>query len=150
MACSLSHTIEEIKAIIYKQFEKDNVRQQAMMNWVVQFENASITKDDTRKAYEECNDIQQEKPISCAKGSKDRCVMRDAIASASRTRDARPKFQMRPIASDASITLWRSDAITSGCILKKLRITNSVAFFTSHHSDVQCARNDARNSKSKL
>ncbi|GJU75312.1 hypothetical protein Tco_1272382 [Tanacetum coccineum] len=61
MACSLSHTIEEIKAIIYKQFEKDNVRQQAMMNWVVQFENASITKDDTRKAYEECNDIQQEK-----------------------------------------------------------------------------------------
>ncbi|GKC57735.1 hypothetical protein Tco_1085333 [Tanacetum coccineum] len=31
------------------------------MNLAVKFENASKTKDDMRKAYEECNDIPQEK-----------------------------------------------------------------------------------------
>ncbi|GJV88873.1 hypothetical protein Tco_1532811 [Tanacetum coccineum] len=61
MACSLRHTIDEIKSIVQKQIEEDNARQQAIMNLVVQFENASVVKDDLRKAYEKCNDISQEK-----------------------------------------------------------------------------------------
>ncbi|GJV19334.1 hypothetical protein Tco_1368354 [Tanacetum coccineum] len=61
MACSLSHIIDEVKAIIHKQIEEDNVRQQAIMNLAVQFENASDTKDNLRKAYEERDDIPQEK-----------------------------------------------------------------------------------------
>ncbi|GJT00340.1 hypothetical protein Tco_0821509 [Tanacetum coccineum] len=63
MACSLSHTIDEIKAIVEKLIDKDIVRQKAITELAVQFDNASITKDDLRKAYEKCNDIPQE---SCA------------------------------------------------------------------------------------
>nr|GEU86060.1 hypothetical protein [Tanacetum cinerariifolium] len=61
MACSLPHIIDEVKAIVHKQIKEDNVRQQAIINLAVQFENASDTKDDTRKAYDECDDIPQEK-----------------------------------------------------------------------------------------
>ncbi|GJV30377.1 hypothetical protein Tco_1386825, partial [Tanacetum coccineum] len=59
--CSLSHSVDEIKAMIWKQIKEDKVRQLTIMNLAVEFENASITKDDMRKAYEECNDIPEEK-----------------------------------------------------------------------------------------
>ncbi|GKB43385.1 hypothetical protein Tco_0888327 [Tanacetum coccineum] len=60
MACSLSHIVDEIKAMVQKQIEEDKVRQLAIMNLDVEFENASIAKDDLRKAYDECSDIPQE------------------------------------------------------------------------------------------
>nr|GEY57855.1 hypothetical protein [Tanacetum cinerariifolium] len=44
-----------------KQIEKDKVRQLTIMNLAVEFNNASTTKDNMWKAYEECNDIPQEK-----------------------------------------------------------------------------------------
>nr|GFA98054.1 hypothetical protein [Tanacetum cinerariifolium] len=64
MACSLSHTVDEIKAIIQKQIAKDKVRQLAIMNLAVEFENATIAEDNMRKAYDECSDIRQEKRAS--------------------------------------------------------------------------------------
>ncbi|GKE94113.1 hypothetical protein Tco_1578968 [Tanacetum coccineum] len=39
---------------------EDIVRQKAIMELAVQFDNASTAKDDLRKAYEKCNDIPQE------------------------------------------------------------------------------------------
>ncbi|GJV80970.1 hypothetical protein Tco_1516840 [Tanacetum coccineum] len=36
------------------------VRQKAILNLALQFDNACTTKDDLRKAYEKCNDIPQE------------------------------------------------------------------------------------------
>ncbi|GJZ25600.1 hypothetical protein Tco_0569853 [Tanacetum coccineum] len=64
MACSLSHTVNEIEAMVQKQIEDDKVRQLAIMNLAVEFENASIAKNDIRKAYDECSDIPQEKRAS--------------------------------------------------------------------------------------
>ncbi|GJW98945.1 hypothetical protein Tco_0180753 [Tanacetum coccineum] len=61
MGCSLSYSVNEIKAMVQKQIEEDKVRQLAIMNLAVEFENANIAKDDMRKAYEECNDIPKEK-----------------------------------------------------------------------------------------
>ncbi|GJS90406.1 hypothetical protein Tco_0773042 [Tanacetum coccineum] len=61
MACSLSHIIDEIKAMVQKQIEEDKVRQLAIMNLDVEFDNASTTKEHMRKAYEKCNNIPQEK-----------------------------------------------------------------------------------------
>ncbi|GJW22775.1 hypothetical protein Tco_0033397 [Tanacetum coccineum] len=61
MACPLPHTVDEIKVMIQKQIEEDKVRQLAIMNLAVKYDNACTTKDDPRKAYEECNDIPQEK-----------------------------------------------------------------------------------------
>lgn len=61
MACSFPHNVDEIKVMVQKQIEKDKVRQLAIMNLAVEFENARITKDDLRKAYDECSDILQEK-----------------------------------------------------------------------------------------
>ncbi|GKD14859.1 hypothetical protein Tco_1199266 [Tanacetum coccineum] len=61
MACSLSHTIDEIKDMILKQIEEDKVCQLAIMNLAVEYDNACTAKGDMRKAYEECNDIPQEK-----------------------------------------------------------------------------------------
>ncbi|GJT84445.1 hypothetical protein Tco_1058787 [Tanacetum coccineum] len=40
--------------------DEDIVRQKAIMELAVQFDNASTAKDDLRKAYEKCNDIPQE------------------------------------------------------------------------------------------
>ncbi|GJQ92021.1 hypothetical protein Tco_0003160 [Tanacetum coccineum] len=60
MACSLSHTIDEIQALVQKLMDEDIVRQKAIMELAMQFDNASTTKDDMRKAYEKCNDIPQE------------------------------------------------------------------------------------------
>nr|GEX95502.1 reverse transcriptase domain-containing protein [Tanacetum cinerariifolium] len=52
MACSVPHTFDEIKAMIETQIE-DKVRQQAIMNLAIKYDNASTTKDDMRKGYEE-------------------------------------------------------------------------------------------------
>ncbi|GJY64081.1 hypothetical protein Tco_0465541 [Tanacetum coccineum] len=60
MAFSLSHTIDKIKALVEKLIDGDIVRQKAITELAVQFDNASTTKDDMRKAYEKCNDIPQE------------------------------------------------------------------------------------------
>ncbi|GKE11045.1 hypothetical protein Tco_1414596 [Tanacetum coccineum] len=59
--CPLPHSVNEIKAMIQKHIKEDIVRQLTIMNLVVEFENESIAKDDMRKAYEECNDIPEEK-----------------------------------------------------------------------------------------
>nr|GEY53610.1 hypothetical protein [Tanacetum cinerariifolium] len=59
MACSLSHTVDEIHALVQKLIHEDSVRQKAMMDLAVQFDNASAAKHDLRKAYEKCNDISQ-------------------------------------------------------------------------------------------
>nr|GEX64110.1 zf-CCHC domain-containing protein/DUF4219 domain-containing protein/UBN2 domain-containing protein [Tanacetum cinerariifolium] len=61
MACSVSHTVDENKAMIQKQIEKDTVCKLVIMNLAVEFDNASTIKDDPRKAYEECIGIPQEK-----------------------------------------------------------------------------------------
>ncbi|GKB05465.1 hypothetical protein Tco_0833660 [Tanacetum coccineum] len=60
MACSVSHTSDEIKVMVEKQIEEDKVRQLAIMNLAVEYDDACGAKDDVRKAYEECNHIQQE------------------------------------------------------------------------------------------
>ncbi|GKA22683.1 hypothetical protein Tco_0708645 [Tanacetum coccineum] len=57
----LPHSVTQIKAMVQKQIKEDKVRQLAIMNLAVEFENASISKDDMWKAYEECNDIPEEK-----------------------------------------------------------------------------------------
>ncbi|GJR67393.1 hypothetical protein Tco_0746939 [Tanacetum coccineum] len=60
MGCSVPHSYDQIKAMVKKQIEEDRVRQLAMMNLAHQFNEASIAKDELRKAYEECRDIPQE------------------------------------------------------------------------------------------
>ncbi|GKA83235.1 hypothetical protein Tco_0804830 [Tanacetum coccineum] len=62
MVCSLSHTIDEIKATVRQQIEEE-IRQLAIRNLAVELENASIAKDDLRKAYDECSDIPHEKRV---------------------------------------------------------------------------------------
>ncbi|GJT87350.1 hypothetical protein Tco_1069067 [Tanacetum coccineum] len=47
--------------MIQKQIDEAKVRQLAIMNLAVEYDNACTAKDDLRKAYEECNDIPQEK-----------------------------------------------------------------------------------------
>nr|GEV27582.1 reverse transcriptase domain-containing protein [Tanacetum cinerariifolium] len=63
MACSLSHTIDEIKAFVEKLIDEYIVRQKAIMELAMQFDNACTTKEDLRKAYEKCNDIPQENRV---------------------------------------------------------------------------------------
>ncbi|GJR11734.1 putative ribonuclease H-like domain-containing protein [Tanacetum coccineum] len=70
MACSLSHTVDKIKVIVKKQIEEDKVRQLAIMNLVVEFENASIAKDDLRKSYDVYSDIPQKKRVSIHRRTK--------------------------------------------------------------------------------
>ncbi|GJX78877.1 hypothetical protein Tco_0327026 [Tanacetum coccineum] len=60
MACSLPHTIDEIKALVEKLINEDIVRHKAITELAVQFDNARTTKEDLRKTYEKCNDIPQE------------------------------------------------------------------------------------------
>ncbi|GJT53310.1 putative reverse transcriptase domain-containing protein [Tanacetum coccineum] len=60
MACLLPHTVDEIHALVQKRIHEDSVRQKAMMDLAVQFDNASAAKQDLRQAYEKCNDIPQE------------------------------------------------------------------------------------------
>ncbi|GKA98584.1 hypothetical protein Tco_0826521 [Tanacetum coccineum] len=60
MACSLPHTDDEGEALVQKLIDEDMVRQKAIMDLALQFDNACTTKDDLRKAYKKCNDIPQE------------------------------------------------------------------------------------------
>ncbi|GJZ95246.1 hypothetical protein Tco_0667449 [Tanacetum coccineum] len=60
MACSVPHTDDEIQALVQKQIDEDMVRQKAILDLALQFDNACTTKDDIRKAYAKCNDIPQE------------------------------------------------------------------------------------------
>nr|GEZ86559.1 hypothetical protein [Tanacetum cinerariifolium] len=60
MACSLSHTDNEVEALVQKLIDEDNVRQNAILDLALHFENACTSKDDLRKAYEKCNVIPQE------------------------------------------------------------------------------------------
>ncbi|GJW83239.1 hypothetical protein Tco_0156384, partial [Tanacetum coccineum] len=60
MACSVSHTNDEVEALVQKLIDEDMVRQKAILDLALQFDNACTTKDDLRKAYEKCNDIIQE------------------------------------------------------------------------------------------
>nr|GFA90915.1 hypothetical protein [Tanacetum cinerariifolium]GFA91623.1 hypothetical protein [Tanacetum cinerariifolium] len=57
MACSLPHTFDENQALVAKLIDEDIIRQKALMELAVQFENASAAKTDFRKAYEKCHDI---------------------------------------------------------------------------------------------
>ncbi|GJY36642.1 transposase, MuDR, MULE transposase domain protein [Tanacetum coccineum] len=63
MACSVPHTDDEIQALVQKVIDEDMVRQKAILDLALQFDDACTAKDDLRKAYEKCNDIPQE---SCA------------------------------------------------------------------------------------
>nr|GEW32697.1 hypothetical protein [Tanacetum cinerariifolium] len=58
MAYSLSNTIDEIQALVYKLMDEDKARQKAIAEIAMQFDNACTTKDDLRKTYQ--NDIPQE------------------------------------------------------------------------------------------
>ncbi|GKF20893.1 hypothetical protein Tco_0069531 [Tanacetum coccineum] len=60
MACSLPHTIDEIQNLVKKLTDEDIIRQKALMELALQFDNTSTAKNDIRKAYEKCNDIPQE------------------------------------------------------------------------------------------
>ncbi|GJU01793.1 hypothetical protein Tco_1112131 [Tanacetum coccineum] len=60
MACSLPHTFDEIQALVTKLIDENIIRQKAIMELAVQFENASAAKSDFRKAYEKCYDITHE------------------------------------------------------------------------------------------
>nr|GFC04331.1 hypothetical protein [Tanacetum cinerariifolium] len=56
--------------MVQKRIEVDKVHQVAIMNLAIvmnlaiEFENASIAKDELRKAYDECSDISEEKRAS--------------------------------------------------------------------------------------
>ncbi|GKA53816.1 hypothetical protein Tco_0747131 [Tanacetum coccineum] len=63
MACPLPHTFDEIQALVTKVIDEDIIRQKALMELAVQFENASTTKSDFRKAYEKCYDITHESRV---------------------------------------------------------------------------------------
>ncbi|GJS82241.1 hypothetical protein Tco_0748782 [Tanacetum coccineum] len=63
MTCSLSHNVDEIKAMVRKQIKEDKVRQLAIMNLTVEYDNVSTATDELRNAYEKCNDIPQEKRV---------------------------------------------------------------------------------------
>ncbi|GJU09873.1 hypothetical protein Tco_1132269 [Tanacetum coccineum] len=60
MTCSLPHTDDEVEALVQKLINEYMVRQKAILDLALQFENACTTKDDLRKAYKKCNDIPQE------------------------------------------------------------------------------------------
>ncbi|GJU25137.1 hypothetical protein Tco_1163758 [Tanacetum coccineum] len=60
MACSLPHTDDEVEALVQKLIDEYMVRQKAIRDLALKFDNACTAKDDLRKAYEKCNDIPQE------------------------------------------------------------------------------------------
>ncbi|GJZ14778.1 hypothetical protein Tco_0550455 [Tanacetum coccineum] len=57
MGCLVPHSYDQIKAMVKKQIQEDRLRQLAMMNLAHQFNDASIAKDELRKAYRVCTDI---------------------------------------------------------------------------------------------
>nr|GEX14913.1 hypothetical protein [Tanacetum cinerariifolium] len=60
MACYVPHTDDEIQALVQKLIDEDMVRQKAILDLALQFDDACTAKDNPRKAYEKCNDILQE------------------------------------------------------------------------------------------
>nr|GEY22985.1 hypothetical protein [Tanacetum cinerariifolium] len=60
MACSVLHTDDEIEALIQKLIDEDMVRQKAIMDLALQFENACTAKEDLRKAYKKCGKIEKQ------------------------------------------------------------------------------------------
>ncbi|GJY42103.1 hypothetical protein Tco_0429373 [Tanacetum coccineum] len=56
----LSHTDNEVEALVQKLIDEDMVRQKAILDLALQFDNECMAKDDLRKAYKKCNDILQE------------------------------------------------------------------------------------------
>ncbi|GJX98823.1 hypothetical protein Tco_0355842 [Tanacetum coccineum] len=59
MVCSLSHTDDEVEALVQKLIGEDMVRQKAILDLALQIDNACTAKVDLRKAYEKCNHIPQ-------------------------------------------------------------------------------------------
>nr|GEU69298.1 ribonuclease H-like domain-containing protein [Tanacetum cinerariifolium] len=60
MACSLSNIDYEVEVLVQKLIDEYKVRQNAILDLALHFENECTAKDDLRKAYEKCNDISQE------------------------------------------------------------------------------------------
>ncbi|GJY23846.1 hypothetical protein Tco_0397504 [Tanacetum coccineum] len=60
MAYSVPHTDDEIQALVQELIVEDMVRQKAILDLALQFDNACTAKNDLRKAYEKFNDIPQE------------------------------------------------------------------------------------------
>ena len=60
MFCSLSHTIDEIKAGVQKLIDGDTIRKEVIIELAEQFNSAHVAKDDPKKAYAEYKDIAQE------------------------------------------------------------------------------------------
>nr|GEY54590.1 hypothetical protein [Tanacetum cinerariifolium] len=52
MACSVPHSDDEIQNLVQKQIDEDMVRQKAILDLALQFDNACTTKEHLRKAYE--------------------------------------------------------------------------------------------------
>ncbi|GJZ10018.1 hypothetical protein Tco_0544777 [Tanacetum coccineum] len=57
MSCLLPHTVDEIHALVQKLIHEDSVRQKAMMDLAMQFDNASAAKQDPSTKQTERNDI---------------------------------------------------------------------------------------------
>ncbi|GJV85926.1 hypothetical protein Tco_1525824 [Tanacetum coccineum] len=49
MACSLLHTVDEMHALVQKLIHKDSIRQKAMMDLAVQFDNDEEVLRETLK-----------------------------------------------------------------------------------------------------
>ncbi|GJY75559.1 transposase, MuDR, MULE transposase domain protein [Tanacetum coccineum] len=60
MTCSFPHTDFEVEALVQKLIDEDKGRQNAILDFALQFKNSCTAKDDLRNAYEKCNDISQE------------------------------------------------------------------------------------------
>ncbi|GJZ76838.1 hypothetical protein Tco_0641510 [Tanacetum coccineum] len=52
MTCSVPHNDDEIQALVQKLIDEDMVRQKAILDLALQFDNACTAKDDLKKAYE--------------------------------------------------------------------------------------------------
>ncbi|GKE09072.1 hypothetical protein Tco_1412623 [Tanacetum coccineum] len=59
MDCSVPHTDDEIQALVQKLIDKDMVRQKAILDLALQFDDACTAKDGLRKAYEKCGSSSQ-------------------------------------------------------------------------------------------
>ncbi|GKC43059.1 zf-CCHC domain-containing protein [Tanacetum coccineum] len=72
MACSLPHTGDEVEALVQKLIDEDMVRQKAILDLALQFENACTAKDDLRKAYEKYEEALRETLEEEARDEKER------------------------------------------------------------------------------
>ncbi|GJW68111.1 hypothetical protein Tco_0122535 [Tanacetum coccineum] len=68
MACLLSHTFDEIQALVTKLIDEDTIRQKTLMKLAVQFENASASEQHTQgsltdKEYQEQFELQDEEVL---------------------------------------------------------------------------------------